>query len=150
MIIATGSVAKPILGLQFGGRVLGTEEAWALRELPDRLAVIGAGASGTEVASAFGRLGSETFLFEALPQILPLEDKDIARAAAREIGKQQREDRHRREHLVGRRHRRQRDDQVRRRRRETFDYVCIVRRARRRRPRGSASRRPASRPTTAG
>ena len=49
---------------------------------------IGAGASGTEVASAFGRLGTEVTLFEALPQILPLEDKDIARAAAREIAKQ--------------------------------------------------------------
>jgi dihydrolipoamide dehydrogenase len=88
VIIATGSVARPILGLEFGGRVLGTETAWALRELPKRLAVVGAGASGTEVASAYGRLGAEVVLLEALPQILPLEDKDIARAAAREIGKQ--------------------------------------------------------------
>jgi dihydrolipoamide dehydrogenase len=88
VIIATGSVPKPLLGLEFGGRVLGTETAWALRELPKRLAVVGAGASGTEVASAYGRLGSEVVLFEALPQILPLEDKEIAKAAAREIGKQ--------------------------------------------------------------
>jgi dihydrolipoamide dehydrogenase len=88
VIIATGSVAKPILGLQFGGRVLGTETTWALRELPKRLAIVGAGASGSEVASAFGRLGTEVVLLEALPQILPLEDKDIARAAAREIAKQ--------------------------------------------------------------
>jgi dihydrolipoamide dehydrogenase len=50
--------------------------------------VIGAGASGTEIASAFGRLGTEVVLLEALDQILPLEDKDIARAAARELGKQ--------------------------------------------------------------
>ena len=49
---------------------------------------VGAGASGTEVASAFGRLGTEVTLFEALPQILPLEDEDIARRRAREIGKQ--------------------------------------------------------------
>src|SRR5215217_2450816 len=88
VIIATGSVPKPILGLQFGGRVLGTETTWALRELPERLAVVGAGASGTEVASAFGRLGTEVVLLEALPQILPLEDKDIARTCAREIAKQ--------------------------------------------------------------
>ena len=88
VIIATGSVPKPILGLTFGGRVLGTETAWALRELPNRLAVVGAGASGTEVASALGRLGTEVVLLEALPQILPLEDKDIARTAAREIAKQ--------------------------------------------------------------
>src|SRR5437763_2640018 len=55
VVIATGSVAKPILGLKFGGRVMGTEEAWAMTELAKSLAVIGAGASGTEVASAVGR-----------------------------------------------------------------------------------------------
>jgi dihydrolipoamide dehydrogenase len=87
VVLATGSVKKPVLGLDFGGRVLGTEEAWALNEAPTRLAVIGAGASGTEVASAFGRLGSEVVLLEMLPQILPLEDEEIAKAAAREIGK---------------------------------------------------------------
>jgi dihydrolipoamide dehydrogenase len=51
------------------------------------MAVVGAGASGTEIASAYARLGTEVTLFEALPQILPLEDKDTARTAAREIGK---------------------------------------------------------------
>jgi dihydrolipoamide dehydrogenase len=88
VVLATGSVPKPLLGLEFGKRVLSTETMWGLDEQPGRLAVIGAGASGTEVASAFGRLGTEVTLLEALPQILPLEDKDIARAAAREIGKQ--------------------------------------------------------------
>jgi len=88
VVLATGSVSKPILDLEFGGRVLGTEETWHLGELPKRLAVIGAGASGTEVASAYGRLGSEVLLLEALPQILPLEDAEIAKAAAREIAKQ--------------------------------------------------------------
>ena len=88
VILATGSVARPVLGLQFGGRVLDTAATWLLNEQPKRLAVIGAGASGTEVASAFGRLGTEVVLLEALPQILPLEDKDIARTCAREIAKQ--------------------------------------------------------------
>ena len=88
VVLACGSVPKPVLGLQFGKRILSTEGMWGLDEQPAKLAVIGAGASGTEVASAFGRLGTEVHLFEALPQILPLEDKDIARAAAREIGKQ--------------------------------------------------------------
>jgi dihydrolipoamide dehydrogenase len=88
VILATGSVPKPLLGLEFGGRVLDTERAWALTELPKRIVVIGAGASGSEVASAFGRLGAEVLLLEALPQILPLEDEEIARAAAREIAKQ--------------------------------------------------------------
>jgi dihydrolipoamide dehydrogenase len=88
VILACGSVPKPLLGLQFGKRVLSTETMWALDEKPGRLAVIGAGASGSEVASAYGRLGTEVTLFEALPQILPLEDRDIARTAAREIAKQ--------------------------------------------------------------
>ncbi|MEA2440372.1 MAG: dihydrolipoamide dehydrogenase [Thermoleophilaceae bacterium] len=88
VVLACGSVPKPLLGLTFGKRVLSTETMWGLDEQPKRLAVIGAGASGSEVASAFGRLGTEVALFEALPQILPLEDKDIARAAAREIAKQ--------------------------------------------------------------
>ena len=88
VILATGSVAKPLLGLEFGERVLDTERAWALRELPQKMAVIGAGASGAEIASAYGRLGVEVTLLEALPQILPLEDEEIAKAAAREIRKQ--------------------------------------------------------------
>ncbi|MEJ7715730.1 MAG: FAD-dependent oxidoreductase [Thermoleophilaceae bacterium] len=65
-----------------------TAKMWLTAEQPRRLAVIGAGASGTEVASAFGRLGTEVILLEALDQILPLEDKEIARATAREIAKQ--------------------------------------------------------------
>jgi dihydrolipoamide dehydrogenase len=88
IILATGSVPKPLLGLEFGERVLDTERAWALRELPQRMAVIGAGASGSEIASAYGRLGTEVTLLEALPQILPLEDEEIAKAAGREIRKQ--------------------------------------------------------------
>ena len=87
VILATGSIPNPILGLEFGGPVLDTAAAWLLNEQPAKIAVIGAGASGTEIASAYGRLGTETVLLEALPQILPLEDADIARAAAREIGK---------------------------------------------------------------
>ncbi len=88
VVLATGSVAKPLLDLRFGGRVLDTAATWLLDERPERLCVIGAGASGTEVASAFGRLGTEVLLLEALDQILPLEDKDIARTCAREVAKQ--------------------------------------------------------------
>ena len=82
-ILATGSVKKPIPGTQFGGRVIGTEEAWAFAELPGRLAVVGAGASGTEIASAYARLGVETLLFEGLDRVLPSEDADISKAAQR-------------------------------------------------------------------
>jgi dihydrolipoamide dehydrogenase len=88
IVLACGSIAKPILDLQFGDRILDTAATWLMDELPKRLAVIGAGASGTEIASAFGRLGTEVALIEALDQILPLEDEEIARACAREIKKQ--------------------------------------------------------------
>ena len=88
VILAVGSVPKPILDLKFGKRVLDTAGMWLLNEQPKKLCVIGAGASGTEIASALGRLGTEVTLLEALDQILPLEDPDIAKAAAREIKKQ--------------------------------------------------------------
>ena len=73
---------------QFGGRVIGTEEAWAFEELPKTLAVLGAGASGTEIASAYARLGTEVMLFEALDRVLPTEDADISKVANRSFGKQ--------------------------------------------------------------
>lgn len=87
IVLATGSVASPILGLDFGDRILDTAGAWLLEKQPKSLAVVGAGASGTEIASAYARLGTDVTLFEALPQILPLEDRDSARTAAREIAK---------------------------------------------------------------
>src|SRR3954467_7525704 len=46
VILATGSVAKPLLGLKFGGRVLDTAKTWLLGERPERLVVIGAGGGG--------------------------------------------------------------------------------------------------------
>ena len=88
VILACGSVAKPILDLSFGERILDTAGMWLLNEQPSRLCVIGAGASGVEIASALGRLGTEVLLLEALDQILPLEDEEISKACAREIKKQ--------------------------------------------------------------
>src|SRR5919106_1077777 len=88
VILAVGPVPKPILDLRFGKRVLDTAGMWLLNEQPKRLCVIGAGASGLEIASAFGRLGTEVLLLEALDQILPLEDEEVSKACAREIKKQ--------------------------------------------------------------
>jgi dihydrolipoamide dehydrogenase len=88
VILATGSVKRPIPGTEFGGRVIGTEEAWALEELPNTLAVVGAGASGSEIASAYARLGVEVTLFEGLDRVLPTEDADISKLAERGLKKQ--------------------------------------------------------------
>ena len=88
VILATGSIPRAIPGVEFGGRVIGTEQAWALQELPARLAVVGAGASGAEIASGFARLGSEVLLLEALDRVLPTEDADISRLVERGLKRQ--------------------------------------------------------------
>ncbi len=88
VVLATGSVKRSIPGVEFGGAVIGTEEAWALTELPKRLAVVGAGASGAEIASGFARLGSEVILVEALDRVLPTEDVDISRLVERGLKRQ--------------------------------------------------------------
>src|SRR5271154_5220588 len=88
VILATGSVPRSIPGVEFGGRVIGTEQAWALKELPARLAVVGCGASGAEIASGFARLGSEVLLFEMLDHVLPTEDPDISRVVERSFKRQ--------------------------------------------------------------
>lgn len=88
IILATGSVKRSIPGTEFGGRVIGTEEAWALPNLPETLAVVGAGASGAEIASAYARLGTQVTLFEALERVLPTEDEDISKVVDRGLKRQ--------------------------------------------------------------
>jgi dihydrolipoamide dehydrogenase len=88
IVLATGSVPRAVPGIDFGGRVVGTEEAWAFSELPARLAVLGAGPSGSEIASAYARLGSETHLFEVLDRVLPTEDEDISKIVGRGLSRQ--------------------------------------------------------------
>jgi dihydrolipoamide dehydrogenase len=88
IILATGSVPRAIPGVEFGGHIIGTEEAWAFDTLPRSLAVIGAGASGAEIASAYARLGTETYLFEVVDRLLPTEDADISKVVARGLARQ--------------------------------------------------------------
>jgi pyruvate/2-oxoglutarate dehydrogenase complex dihydrolipoamide dehydrogenase (E3) component len=78
-VIATGAraAAPPIEGLEAAG-YLTNETVFSLTEQPRRLAVIGAGPIGCELAQAFRRLGSEVVAFDILPQILGREDKDAA------------------------------------------------------------------------
>jgi pyruvate/2-oxoglutarate dehydrogenase complex dihydrolipoamide dehydrogenase (E3) component len=78
-VIATGAraVAPPIEGLDKVS-YLTNETVFSLTELPNRLAVIGAGPIGCEMAQAFARFGSEVFLVETMHGILPKEDKDAA------------------------------------------------------------------------
>ena len=88
VVLATGSVALPIPGVEFSERIVDTWGAWSLPELPKKIAVVGAGASGAEIASAYGRYGTEVLLIEMLDQILPAEDKDVVRVVERAFKKQ--------------------------------------------------------------
>lgn len=78
-VIATGAraLAPPIEGLDEVS-YLTNENVFSLTELPKRLAVIGAGPIGCEMAQSFARFGSEVFLVETLHGILPREDSDAA------------------------------------------------------------------------
>ncbi len=88
VVLATGSVAMPIPGVEFGDRIVDTWGAWSLPALPKSIGVVGAGASGAEIASAYIRYGTEVTLIEMLPQILPAEDKDVVRVVDRVFKKQ--------------------------------------------------------------
>lgn len=78
-VIATGARAAelPIPGLKEAGYYT-NETIFTLTELPRRIAVIGAGPIGCELAQAFARFGSEVYLIEALHGILPTEDPDAS------------------------------------------------------------------------
>src|SRR5439155_3955968 len=84
--IATGTraVTVPIPGLAEAG-YLTNETVFSLTELPRRLAVIGAGPIGCELAQAFARFGAEVSLLGKDGQILSREDRDAARLVEREI-----------------------------------------------------------------
>ncbi len=77
--ICTGARASapPIPGLSETG-YLTNETVFSLTELPSRLAVIGAGPIGCELAQAFARFGSQVYLVEALHGVMPNEDRDAA------------------------------------------------------------------------
>jgi dihydrolipoamide dehydrogenase len=88
VVIACGSVPLPIPGTEFQSRIIDTAGMWLIGEQPAKLAVVGAGASGSEIASAFGRYGTEVVLIDMVDQILPLEDPDIAKVVATAFRKQ--------------------------------------------------------------
>jgi len=78
-VVATGAraAAPPVPGLAEAG-YLDNETVFTLTERPRRLAVIGGGPIGCELAQAFRRLGSEVALFEMGPHLLSREDADAA------------------------------------------------------------------------
>jgi dihydrolipoamide dehydrogenase len=84
VVIATGSVARSLPGLDIDGEVVMTsDQALWFREAPGRAVIIGAGAIGMEFASMWHPMGTEVTVVEALERVLPLEDPDSSRAVAK-------------------------------------------------------------------
>jgi len=86
IIVATGARPRTLPGLEPDKeRVWTYFEAMVPTEIPRTLAVVGSGAIGAEFASFYRSMGSEVTLIEALPQILPAEDEDIARIVRKDF-----------------------------------------------------------------
>jgi dihydrolipoamide dehydrogenase len=80
IIIATGSVVRPIPGFEVdGSSIVNSDQILELKEVPKSLIVMGAGAVGVEFASVYSRFGSETTIVELMPRLLPLEDEEISK-----------------------------------------------------------------------
>jgi dihydrolipoamide dehydrogenase len=88
IIIATGSRPKTFPGFEFDGeRVISSREALELKKLPPEIVVVGAGSTGMEFADVFNAFGAKVTIVEALPQLLPNEDAEIAGVVGRSFKK---------------------------------------------------------------
>ena len=87
IVLATGSYAKSLPGLEIGGRVITSDQALNLDYLPERVVVLGGGVIGVEFASVWRSFGVEVIIVEALPRLVPAEDdfcsKQLERAFRR-------------------------------------------------------------------
>lgn len=80
IIIATGSVVRPIPGFETDGvHVVNSDHILELKDVPKSLIVMGAGAVGCEFASVYSRFGAETTIVELLPRLVPLEDEEVSK-----------------------------------------------------------------------
>jgi dihydrolipoamide dehydrogenase len=84
VIVATGSRVKSLPGLvPDGDRIITSDDVTTKSHLPKSIAIVGAGAVGSEFASFFHDLGVAVTLLEYLPGIMPLEDRDLSAALER-------------------------------------------------------------------
>ena len=85
IVIATGSAPVELPSLPFGGPVISSTDALALKSVPETLAVVGGGYIGLELGTAFAKLGARVTVVEALPRILPLYDAELTRPVAKRL-----------------------------------------------------------------
>ncbi len=89
VVLAMGSVPIELPFLPFDGdRVVSSDQAISFPSVPKRLVVVGGGVIGLELGSVWSRLGAEVTVVEALPQLCPFLDADVAKALQKTLEKQ--------------------------------------------------------------
>ena len=74
VVLATGSFARSLPGLDIGGRIITSDQALQLDFVPKSAIVLGGGVIGVEFASVWTSFGAEVTIVEALPRLVPAED----------------------------------------------------------------------------
>ncbi|MFN0284361.1 MAG: dihydrolipoyl dehydrogenase [Kineosporiaceae bacterium] len=87
VVLATGSYARSLPGLEIGGRILTSDQALVLDHVPQRVVVLGGGVIGVEFASVWKSFGAEVTIVEALPRLVPAEDEACSKALERAFRK---------------------------------------------------------------
>lgn len=83
VVLATGSFARSLPGLDIGGRIITSDQALQLDYVPNSVIVLGGGVIGVEFASVWKSFGSEVTIIEALPHLVPAEDEACSKALER-------------------------------------------------------------------
>ena len=87
VVLATGSYSRTLPGLEIGGRILTSEQALELPEIPARVVVLGGGVIGVEFASVWRSFGAEVTVVEALDHLVPNEDLALSKGLERAFRK---------------------------------------------------------------
>ncbi len=88
IIIATGSVVRPIPGFDTDGKqVVNSDQILELNNVPKSMIVLGSGAVGVEFASVYSRFGCDTTVVELMDRIVPLEDAEVSKELERSFKK---------------------------------------------------------------
>jgi dihydrolipoamide dehydrogenase len=89
IIVATGSQPRSVPGIEIDRRrIITSDEAVGLEEIPKSIVILGSGAVGVEFASIFRRFGSEVTIVELLPRLVPVEDEAVSAELERSFRKQ--------------------------------------------------------------
>lgn len=83
VVLATGSYARTLPGLEIGGRIMTSDQALNLDYVPTSVIVLGGGVIGVEFASVWRSFGSEVTIVEGLPHLVPNEDEACSKALER-------------------------------------------------------------------